>query len=177
MRAATRTVHHDRGHEIPDPGPQDLLEVVYDASIGTPRPLPETWRDLPRLPVEDTTPVRPFVLEEYEPPGLPVLFTINGEQWPDSKPVHVKHGSVEIWEVRNEAEMDHPFHLHGMFFEVLPQAGKPAVPDGWKDTVNVPQKSSVRFAVQYEPPGMWMFHCHILEHAELGMMGELMVMP
>jgi FtsP/CotA-like multicopper oxidase with cupredoxin domain len=64
-----------------------------------------------------------------------------------------------------------------MFFEVLPEGDQQPVPGGWKDTVNVPQKSSLRFAVQYDPPGMWMFHCHILEHAELGMMGDLMVMP
>ena len=175
--AVLQTVHYDRGHDIPDPGPQDLLEVVYGPSAGPLPTLPEAWRELPRLAVSDATPVRPFVLEEYEPPGLPVLFTINGEQWPDSKPVHVQQGTVEIWEVRNEAEMDHPFHLHGMFFEVLSVAGAAPVLDGWKDTVNVPQKSSVRFAVLYDPPGMWMFHCHILEHAELGMMGDLMVMP
>lgn len=174
--AILQTVHYDRGHDIPDPGPQDLLEIVYGPSTGAPQPLPETWRDLPRLAVTDTTIVRPFVLEEYEQPGLPVLFTINGEQWPDNEPVHVMRGDIEIWEVRNEAEMDHPFHLHGMFFEVLPQEGEPPVPDGWKDTINVPQKSTVRFAVQYDPLGMWMFHCHILEHAELGMMGDLMVM-
>ncbi len=176
-RATLQTVHYDRGHDIPDPGPQDLLDVVYGASSGTPEPLPEVWRELPRLAVTDSTPVRPFLLEEFEPPGLPVLFTINGEQWPDNKPVHVKQGSVEIWEIQNEAEMDHPFHLHGMFFELISEAGKPPLLDGWKDTVNIPQKSSVRFAVQYAPPGMWMFHCHILEHAELGMMGELMIMP
>jgi FtsP/CotA-like multicopper oxidase with cupredoxin domain len=64
-----------------------------------------------------------------------------------------------------------------MFFEVLPAGDAPPVPDGWKDTVNVPQKSTVRLAVRYGPVGMWMFHCHILEHAELGMMGDLMVMP
>jgi FtsP/CotA-like multicopper oxidase with cupredoxin domain len=129
------------------------------------------------LAVDATTPVRPFVLEEYEPPGLPVLFTINGEQWPDTKPVHVDRGSVEVWEVQNKAEMDHPFHLHGMFFQVLKAPGMPLSLSGWKDTVNVPQLSTVRFAVNYDPPGMWMFHCHILEHAELGMMGDLMVMP
>ncbi len=175
--AVLQTIHYDRGHEIPDPGPQDLLDVVYGEAVGTPEPLPEVWRDLPRLAVTDTTPVRPFVLEEYEPPGLPVLFTINGEQWPDNEPVQVNRGAVEIWEVKNEAEMDHPFHLHGMFFEVLPGSGEPPFPDGWKDTINIPQKSTVRFAVQYDPPGTWMFHCHILEHAELGMMGDLMVMP
>lgn len=175
--AALQTVHYDRGHDIPDRGPQDLLDIVYGPSTGTPQPLPDTWRDLPRLSITETTPVRPFVLEEFERPGLPVLFTINGEQWPDNEPIRVERGAIEIWEVRNEAEMDHPFHLHGMFFEVLPSGGEQSVPDGWKDTVNVPQKSTVRFAVQYDPPGMWMFHCHILEHAELGMMGDLMVMP
>jgi FtsP/CotA-like multicopper oxidase with cupredoxin domain len=172
-----QTIHYDRGHDIPDPGPQDLLDVSYGPAGEPSKPLPETWRELPSLNVSDATPVRPFVLEEFEQPGLPVIFTINGEQWPDSKPVHVQQGEVEIWEVHNETEMDHPFHLHGMFFEVLAIAGQPPLFDGWKDTVNVPQESSVRFAVKYRPPGMWMFHCHILEHAELGMMGDLMVMP
>jgi FtsP/CotA-like multicopper oxidase with cupredoxin domain len=151
--------------------------VSYGPAAEPPAPLPETWRELTRLSVSDATPVRPFVLEEFEYPGSPVTFSINGEQWPDNKPVHVQQGEVEIWEVHNEAEMDHPFHLHGMFFEVLSVAGEPPVLDGWKDTVNVPPRSSLRFAVKYDPPGMWMFHCHILEHAELGMMGDLMVMP
>jgi FtsP/CotA-like multicopper oxidase with cupredoxin domain len=175
-QAALETVHYDRGHDIPDPGPQELLRIAYDAAVPAPAPLPDTWGQAPRLPITDSTRVRPFVLNEYEQPGLPVLFTINGEQWPDNRPVHVTRGDVEIWEVRNEAPMDHPFHLHGMFFQVLPDGGGAPVADGWKDTVNVPQKSTIRFAVQYDPPGMWMFHCHILEHAELGMMGDLMVM-
>ena len=175
--AVLQTVHYDRGHEIPDPGPQDLLEVSYGPSMGEAGPLPASWGELPQLAVTDSTAVRPFVLEEYEPPGVPVLFTINGEQWPDNRPVHVEQGTIEIWEVQNEAEMDHPFHLHGMFFQVLDVAGATPTFNVWKDTVNVPQLSTVRFAVQYDPPGMWMFHCHILEHAELGMMGDLMVMP
>jgi FtsP/CotA-like multicopper oxidase with cupredoxin domain len=175
--AVLQTVHYDRGHDIPDPGPQDLLELRYGPSLGAPAPLPESWGETPSLVVTDTTPTRPFVLEEYEPPESPVIFTINGEQWPDNRPVHVQTGDVEIWEVQNLAEMDHPFHLHGMFFQVLtPDASMKGL-SGWKDTVNVPQLSTLRFAVQYDPPGMWMFHCHILEHAELGMMGDLMVMP
>jgi FtsP/CotA-like multicopper oxidase with cupredoxin domain len=175
--AVLQTVHYDRGHDIPDPGPQDLLRVAYGAAASAPPSLPVSWGDAPRLPITDGTPVRPFVLAEYEQPGVPVLFTINGEQWPDNRPVHVTRGDIEIWEVRNDAAMDHPFHLHGMFFQVLPEGGTPPVADGWKDTVNVPQRSTLRFAVQYDPVGMWMFHCHILEHAELGMMGDLMVMP
>jgi FtsP/CotA-like multicopper oxidase with cupredoxin domain len=174
--AVLETLHYDRGHDIPDSGPQELLRVAYGKAGLAPPPLPDTWGEAPRLPITDATVVRPFVLNEFEQPGVPVLFTINGEQWPDNKPVHVMRGDIEIWEVRNDAPMDHPFHLHGMFFQVLPEDGGVPVVDGWKDTVNVPQSSSVRFAVQYDPPGMWMFHCHILEHAELGMMGDLMVM-
>lgn len=172
-----QNVYYDRGHDIPDPGPQDLVQVSYGPSLGTPQPLPDTWPDVPRLSVDDTTPVRPFLLEEHEMPGVPVSFTINGERWPDNKMVEVRQGDTEIWEVQNDAPMDHPFHLHGMFFEVQPTGGVPFTPDGLKDTVNIPQKSTVRLAVRYEPAGMWMFHCHILEHADLGMMGELMVMP
>jgi FtsP/CotA-like multicopper oxidase with cupredoxin domain len=175
--AVLQNVYYDRGHDIPDPGPQDLLRIAYGAAApAPPAALPDAWGEAPRLPVTDATIVRPFVLAEYEQPGVPVLFTINGEQWPDNKPVHVLRGNVEIWEVRNDAPMDHPFHLHGMFFQVLPEGGGVPVFDGWKDTVNVPQKATLRFAVQYDPLGMWMFHCHILEHAELGMMGDLMVM-
>jgi FtsP/CotA-like multicopper oxidase with cupredoxin domain len=176
-RATLQTIHYDRGHDIPDPGPLDLVSVLAGPPGEAPAPLPETWGEAPALPVDDTTPSRPFVLEELETPGLPVIFTINGEQWPDTKPVHVQRGDVEIWEVQNKAAMDHPFHLHGMFFQVLTGSAMSPGLAGWKDTVNVPQKSTLRFAVQYDPPGMWMFHCHILEHAELGMMGDLMVMP
>ncbi len=175
--AVLQTLHYDRGHDIPDPGPQDLLEVVYGPSNGTPAPLPDRWGEAPDLPIDETTPVRPFLLEEFERKGLPVMFTINGEQWPDNRPIHVDRGTIEIWSVQNKAEMDHPFHLHGMFFQVIDAPGMPLALSGWKDTVNVPQLSTVRFAVKYDPPGMWMFHCHILEHAELGMMGDLMVMP
>jgi FtsP/CotA-like multicopper oxidase with cupredoxin domain len=68
--------------------------------------------------------------------------------------------------------MDHPFHLHGFFFQV---DGAPA----WKDTVNVPGRKAVRLAIDVDAregaAGGWMYHCHILEHAEGGMMGELHV--
>ena len=62
-----------------------------------------------------------------------------------------------------------------MFFQVLSRGGVPEDRLGWKDTVLVGPKSSVRFAVRYDAPGMWMYHCQIPEHAERGMMGEVMV--
>ena len=84
---------------------------------------------------------------------------------------------AEVWRFDNQSEMDHPFHLHGMFFRVLDVNGEVPEHVGWKDTVNIPQMSQLRFAVQYGDPGVWMYHCHILEHQERGMMAELKVEP
>lgn len=68
-----------------------------------------------------------------------------------------------IWDVAEMTAMDHPFRL-------------PAAPRlGWKDTVNVPRMSTVQLAMVYGPLGRWLYHCHILEHAERGMMGELSI--
>jgi blue copper oxidase len=66
-------------------------------------------------------------------------------------------------------------HLHGMFFQVLEMEGSPPLTRGWKDTINVKSHAAVRVAVRFDAPGRWMYHCHILEHAERGMMGELVV--
>jgi len=97
-------------------------------------------------------------------------FFVNDEQHHHDKPVKV--GELQVWDVVNESRMDHPFHLHGFFFQVLDVNGvAPAVRE-WRDTANVPIDATVRLAVKFdERPGMWMFHCHILDHADAGMMG------
>ncbi len=171
-----KTLHYDRGHDIPDPGPQDLLQVAYGPSSKAAGALPGTWRDLTPTAVPAATPVKSFTLAERDMPDGPV-FSINDRSWPFNDPVLVKKGDLEIWEIENKSEMDHPFHLHGMFFEVQSLDGQPPAHFGLKDTVNVPKESKLRFAVRYEELGMWMYHCHILEHAERGMMGELRVSP
>lgn len=175
-RLALQNVYYDRGHNLPDPGPKDLLEVVYGPSGPPPAPLPTELRQPSTLAVNGSTPVRPFVLKEIEDEENGATFQINGQMWPMNTPVTVPRGAVEIWEIEANPEMDHPFHLHGMFFQVLSIDGVPqTVQWGWKDTVNVPRGTKLRFAVKYDPPGIWMFHCHILEHAERGMMGELVI--
>jgi FtsP/CotA-like multicopper oxidase with cupredoxin domain len=83
----------------------------------------------------------------------------------------VRVGELQVWELVNETSQDHPFHLHGFFFQVLAE-GAPA----WKDTVNVPQKTTVRIAwLPDDRPGEWMYHCHILEHHAMGMMAHFSV--
>lgn len=172
-----RTVHYDRGHNIPDPGPIELLAIHVGASVGTPAPLPTAWGSIAPIAFDAATPRRRFTLREDDSVPASPVFTINDEAFPDVTPVRGPVGTVEIWEIENLAEMDHPFHLHGMSFQTLDASGSPTRPLGWKDTVNVPQESTVRFAVRFGAPGRWMYHCHILEHAERGMMGELEVSP
>jgi bilirubin oxidase len=85
-------------------------------------------------------------------------------------------GATEIWEIENLVGMDHPFHLHGFPFQVVERNGVPEPFRCWKDTVNVPKHESVRFVVRFTDfPGKWMYHCHILDHEDHGMMGILEV--
>jgi FtsP/CotA-like multicopper oxidase with cupredoxin domain len=173
-----QTLYYDRGHNLPDPGPEDVFTIdLSQRADKPPATLPTTWGNITPLVVDASTPVRMLVLDEQEQGLAEPVFTINGAHYPDVAPIAATANQVEIWEIRNDAEMDHPFHLHGTFFQVLDVGGVAPPHVGWKDTVNVPMKTTLRFAVRYGDPGRWMFHCHILEHAERGMMGELDVGP
>ena len=100
-----------------------------------------------------------------------VDFLVNDERHHHDRAVEV--GSLEIWDVINETAIDHPFHLHGFFFQVLDVNGEPPAVRSWEDTVNVPRKGRVRIAWRVDDrPGRWMYHCHILEHHAAGMMGH-----
>ncbi|HUR20790.1 MAG TPA: multicopper oxidase family protein [Vicinamibacterales bacterium] len=90
--------------------------------------------------------------------------------------IRVRLNTTEIWQIENVVGMDHPFHLHGFQFQVIDRNGVPEPYVSWKDSVNVPKHSKVRIAVRFEHfPGNWMYHCHILDHEDMGMMGILAV--
>ena len=75
-------------------------------------------------------------------------------------------------------DFSHPFHLHGVFFQVLDRNGQapPAWEMGWKDTVSVASQEAVRILVRFDGhTGTYMFHCHKLEHEDRGMMGHFEV--
>lgn len=90
-------------------------------------------------------------------------------------------GTTEIWEIANETPMIHPFHIHKVHFQILERNGMPPLPSerGFKDTVNVPPHSRVKVIARFTGPGdpmlPYMFHCHILEHEDHGMMGQFMI--
>jgi FtsP/CotA-like multicopper oxidase with cupredoxin domain len=172
-----RWVAYDRGFGTafrrPDV-PILTLRLSADAPV-TPSPLPPTGRTIEPLSIAGATPVdirltRNDVNKVFQ-------LGINGEK--DGGPPLPAHvGETQVWTVTNTIDWDHPFHLHGFFFQVLDDSGAPRQPIEWKDTVNVPVDKHVKLAVRYDDrPGMWMFHCHILDHAEAGMMGTLKLDP
>jgi bilirubin oxidase len=108
-------------------------------------------------------------------------FLVNGRQFAMRRiDLSSRAGQVELWELVNQADMDHPFHLHGTQFQVVEREyGGVTTPEpflAWRDTVNLRAGETVRIkTVQYQR-GVRMFHCHIIEHEEAGMMGQLRVL-
>ena len=108
--------------------------------------------------------------------GMPALTGINGRiHDPGRIDVETKLGTSEIWEIVSVG-MPHPFHVHGAMFRILSLDGKPPPEHltGWKDVVLVEDKAEllVRFTRQATREYPLMYHCHILEHEDAGMMGQ-----
>lgn len=95
--------------------------------------------------------------------------------------VAITRGHVEVWYVTNQSPMAHPFHYHGTSFQILARDGRPppAHERGWKDTVLVRRGETVRLIAPFNQPAgralPFMYHCHILEHEDNGMMGQFVV--
>lgn len=148
---------------------RDLLSLQYiNAPPMPPVALPTILRPVPALDTTHVSARRVIVLSQ----GL-----INGRVM-DMGRVDVRSwlGATEIWQIENVVAMDHPFHLHGFQFQILDRDGVPEPFRSWKDVVNVRKHQTVRFVVRFDDfPGKWMFHCHILDHEDHGMMGILEV--
>jgi FtsP/CotA-like multicopper oxidase with cupredoxin domain len=99
-----------------------------------------------------------------------VVYTVNGRAFPNGPMFAVHPGDLVEVTFRNRTFADHPMHLHGHHFVVLahnghPLTGSPIV----LDTLNVEPGSSWTIAFRADNPGVWMFHCHNLGHAAIGL--------
>jgi FtsP/CotA-like multicopper oxidase with cupredoxin domain len=127
--------------------------------------------------------IEPLAVEEATQVQIELTFSngdglsrygIDGHPFGEDHTFRAHVGETQIWTVTNRTNWSHPFHLHGFFFLVLDPDGQPVHPLAWKDTVDVPFGETIKLAVRFDDrPGMWMFHCHILDHADLGLMGML----
>jgi FtsP/CotA-like multicopper oxidase with cupredoxin domain len=87
----------------------------------------------------------------------------------------LKRGTSYLLAMSNETAWWHPMHLHGHSFRVTSRNGSPTRHREWQDTVLMAPREKVDIAFVADNPGDWMFHCHILEHQESGMMGVIRV--
>lgn len=136
-----------------------------------------------RISVPSGTPTRQIVLsmDMMGMTGGMMSAYINGIAFSETNAytAYSNLGGYEIWEVINQSMMDHPFHQHVNGAQVLSISGGDSAyksfyttAPAWKDTVIVPKMGSIKLLVPIRDfTGMTMFHCHILEHEDIGMMG------
>jgi len=177
--ATMQNLPYARGHGTGLTEAVDMLQVRYstEAVLPTLPPPPQG----PRIEPLATSAVTPRVVtfnERIDRDRERVLFMINGQSFPDVPDLVTRVGATEVWDLVNESEMEHPFHLHGFFFQVLSRDGVPEAEPSWEDMIQLRGRERVRIAFRVDDrPGHWMYHCHILEHVDNGMMATLRVMP
>jgi suppressor of ftsI len=188
--AALRTLCVDTGPEgDPNPGMvlADLIQpnperVSPDQHDTDPRPDPDH--------VAEAQPPRykPINLERLKKrsPSFTAIFTedkngfyINGNKFAmDAAPVtSVRVGSYQHWRIVNCTAELHPFHIHQVHFLAYEENGTPLKYPAWLDTVNVPVGGSVDVILDFTDPvikGMAVFHCHLLNHEDKGMMAKVL---
>jgi FtsP/CotA-like multicopper oxidase with cupredoxin domain len=133
--------------------------------------VPAWLREIAPLVTNDATVTRTVTLGFKLSLRRGLDFVVNGERHHHDEPVKV--GELQVWDVVNATRMDHPFHLHGFFFQVLEINGKKPAWRSLEDVINVPPQATVRIAwYPDDRPGSWMYLCHILEHHASGMMAH-----
>jgi len=140
--------------------------------------IPESLAVIERMDEILATGIKTIVLD-----GMGHMVSLNGRKFDINRvDDNVMLGDIEVWEISTTSGMmmgspGHPFHIHGTQFQVLSRDGSPPYLNerGWKDTVYVRANETVRIIVKFDYEGLYMYHCHILEHEEAGMMGQLEV--
>ncbi len=163
-----------------DPNPAMVLaDIVPRPAAGSVPKVLESSRK-PDLKTLD------LAAEVKAPPRFIVTFTedkkgfyINGEKFtPDAAPMlRVKVGNFQHWRIVNATGELHPMHIHQVHFLAYAENDKPIAEPLWLDTVNVPYGGSVDVVMDFTDPvikGMSVFHCHLLNHEDKGMMAKVL---
>ncbi|MDZ7835294.1 MAG: multicopper oxidase domain-containing protein [Alkalibacterium sp.] len=153
----------------------NIVEEATDSSS-----VPEALVDIVEYDREEVVNTRRFVMS-----GMGPMVAINGKQMDmDRIDEHLNLNELEEWVISNDSagmgmmsDTPHPFHVHGVQFQVIERNGgePPLNEQGWKDTVMVESGEEVRILAKFKQKGLFMYHCHILEHEDAGMMGQFLV--
>ena len=148
--------------------------------------LPSELRRFDRIPESEASVVRNFTMDTMGGGGMGMMgkrLTINGKKMDINRiDEQVKLNSTEIWEITNQSammmSMPHSMHLHDVQFQILSRNGQAPPPheQGRKDTVLIMPGETVRIISRFRNyTGIYMYHCHLLEHEDDGMMGQFEV--
>jgi len=148
-----------------------LAFTASSAPAMTPPTFPNITREIPPLSAAGAVPVSIELVTTSEH-GV-TAFDIKGGPFWRGTSIAASLNDMQLWTITNKAIWAHPIHLHGFFFQEVDEKGVPVSPRAWKDTIHVPADSTRRFLVKLDRPGSWMYHCHILDHAEAGLMSTV----
>ena len=163
-----------------DVGPLATLEVTGDVAAPAP-PMPSLpgSRDLRGAEVAER---RRLTFDMGMGGGMGggmgrggMTFTIDGREFDhDRVDQTVSVGTVEEWTITNTSPMDHPMHLHVWPMQIVAEGGRPVEDVRWQDVVNIPARGEVTVRVAFDDfGGRTVYHCHILDHEDNGMMGVI----
>ncbi len=154
-----------------------ILEFKISENLKSSIEIDKTLTTIEEIAIGDNPVQREFVLE-----SMGISGTINGKYYNMERiDEEVNINETEIWAIRNIGGMmqtgGHPFHIHGTQFQIISRDGKkpPLGERGFKDTVFVRVGEEVLVRVRFKYKGIYMYHCHILEHEDNGMMGQFEV--
>jgi FtsP/CotA-like multicopper oxidase with cupredoxin domain len=161
--------------------PHVIATIAYKDSVAKPLPLPEKLIPVETLPQASKT--RRIELSMSmgmgNGMGMQMEFLFNNKTFDMNRvDAAVKLGTIEDWELVNVDPdgMEHSFHLHTNPFQVISRNGKPEPYQAWEDTLRVRAKETVRIRIPFRDfTGKTVYHCHVLDHEDLGMMGIVAV--
>lgn len=158
-------------------GNQSIMDINLTNANTELTKIPDSLTTIAPIQLNDNLKTRIFELE-----SMGISGTINGKYFDMNRiDEEVSLNENEIWIIKNIGGMmqtsGHPFHVHGTQFQVISRDGQepPLHERGFKDTVYVNTGEEVSILVRFTHPGIFMYHCHILEHEDNGMMGQFKV--
>jgi FtsP/CotA-like multicopper oxidase with cupredoxin domain len=188
LQSLGSTVMSGLGHT---PATMQLARFVVrgsPVSMSVPKRLPTPTREYPVIGDDEIVARRKFLFDISFPSRAlltGVEFTINGTLYDMSKcPTSVKVGTCEEWRIENGDTLEpHPFHIHTNSFQLIAIDDKPVNPVQIWDTFPVPPKlaagkknGSITIRIRFkEWTGKDVFHCHVLEHEDTGMMQNFLI--
>lgn len=154
-----------------------LCTFEIGAMAKTAQTIPDHLFDVPQWQADEQSPIQKVVMS-----GMDDEVLLDGRRF-DMTRIDRKQllGQTVDWEITNTNDtcggMIHPFHMHGCHFQVISRNGHAPYPNetGFKDTVGVNAGETVRIRVRFDVLGIFMYHCHILEHEDTGMMAQIEV--